>query len=62
MKRQIDWVRVSEAAKMLDCSVDSIRKWSDEGKLIMRRTPGNHRLISMRSIEDVLNRGMYAQN
>ena len=36
-------VRISEAARMLGVSVDTLRRWEAAGKINVERTPGGHR-------------------
>jgi molybdopterin-binding protein len=43
-------IRIGRAAEMLGVTVDTIRRWSDEGKIESVRSPGGQRLIP---IEDV---------
>lgn len=47
-------IKVTEAAQLLSCSADTIRKWTDEGKLKHIRTPSGHRLIFMTAIREIL--------
>jgi excisionase family DNA binding protein len=37
------WLRIGQAARLLDLSVDTLRKWDREARLRARRTPGDHR-------------------
>ena len=43
-------IRIGRAAEMLGVTVDTIRRWADEGKIRSDRSPGGQRLIP---IEDV---------
>ena len=43
-------IRIGRAAEMLGVTVDTIRRWADEGKIESVRSPGGQRLIP---IEDV---------
>src|SRR3954451_24368227 len=38
-------VRPGQAAELLGVSVDTVRRWTDSGKLATRRGEGGHRLI-----------------
>ncbi|HEY5387929.1 MAG TPA: GAF domain-containing protein [Thermoleophilia bacterium] len=38
-----DWLRLSEAAAALGVSLNTLRRWSDTGKLLCYRSPGGHR-------------------
>jgi excisionase family DNA binding protein len=46
-----DWVGVSEAARILSVSEQTVRNWADEGTLASIRTPGRQRRFKR---EDVL--------
>ena len=37
------WLRVQQAADLLGVSSNTIRRWTDFGKLTCRRTPGGQR-------------------
>ena len=43
-------IRIGRAAEMLGVTVDTIRRWADEGKIRSDRSPGGQRLIP---IDDV---------
>ena len=36
---------MGRAAELLGVSVDTLRRWADEGRLESRRTPGGHRVV-----------------
>lgn len=38
-------VRIGQAAALLGVSVDTVRRWADEGRLATNRTEGGHRVI-----------------
>ena len=38
-----DWLRLSEAARALGASLNTVRRWSDSGQLASYRSPGGHR-------------------
>jgi len=46
MGRQTEWLRVQQAAELLDVSPSTLRRWSDAGKVSSRRTPGGQRRFS----------------
>jgi len=37
--------RIGQAADLLGVSVDTVRRWADEGRLGTRRTDGGHRVV-----------------
>ncbi len=44
------WLRIGEAARVLDLSVDTLRKWDREGRFPARRTRGDHRRYAVAEI------------
>ena len=42
--------RIGQAAKLLDVSVDTVRRWVDEGRIASERGPGGHRLLEGASL------------
>lgn len=44
-------VTVTEAAQMFAVSADTIRRWEREGKLVGRRTLGQHRRFRLADLE-----------
>ena len=49
-----DWLRLSEAATMLGVSLNTLRRWSDTGKLVCYRSPGGHRRYRRGDVETLL--------
>ncbi len=49
-----DWLRLSEAAAMLGVSLNTLRRWSDSGKLVCYRSPGGHRRYRRGDVETLL--------
>jgi molybdopterin-binding protein len=47
-------VRVGTAAEMLGVSVDTLRRWEDEGRLKVRRSTGRQRLVGLDEITRLL--------
>lgn len=45
---------VRAAADLLGVHVDTVRRWTDEGKLPETRTPGGHRRISREAVERLM--------
>lgn len=49
-----DWRNVAEAAAFLGVSPLTLRKWSNEGKIPVYRTPGGHRRYRMSDLQACL--------
>lgn len=49
-----DRVRIDEAAFLLCCHPDTVRRWIESGKLEYKRTPGGERRIFTSSIRPYL--------
>lgn len=49
--RNLEWLSLGEAADVLGVHPSTVRKWADEGKLPVRRTPGGHRRFLRTEIE-----------
>lgn len=47
------WFNISEAAKYLSISQDTLRRWEKKGKLIPRRTMGKHRRYSLDQLQEI---------
>lgn len=47
-------LRIGQAAGLLGVSVDTIRRWEEEGTVSVTRSPGGHRLIPMAEIRRLL--------
>jgi molybdopterin-binding protein len=45
-----DHVRIGRAAEMLGVTVDTIRRWSEGGRLTVTRTEGGQRLVRIQEI------------
>jgi len=52
--RDIEWVSLSEASRLLGVSPATIRRWSDAGRLRVFTTPGGHRRFSRATLEGLL--------
>ena len=46
-------VRISEAARMLGVSVDTLRRWEAAGKIEVERTPGGHRRYEVDQLKGI---------
>lgn len=49
-----DWLRVGQAAAVLDVSVDTLRRWEAEGRIDVSRSEGGQRLIPMEEVRRLL--------
>jgi len=47
-------VRIGRAADMLGVTVDTVRRWADEGRIDVSRSDGGQRLISMTEVTRVM--------
>ncbi|MES2209341.1 MAG: helix-turn-helix domain-containing protein [Chloroflexota bacterium] len=52
--RDIDWISLSEAGKVLGVSPATVRRWGDSGRLKVFTTPGGHRRFSRAALERLL--------
>lgn len=52
--RDVDWVGLSEASRVLGVSPATLRRWSDAGRLRVFTTPGGHRRFSRAALESLL--------
>ena len=48
------WLRLGEAAAELGVSLNTLRRWSDSGKLTCYRSPGGHRRYRRADVETLL--------
>lgn len=51
-----DWLRLGEAASALGVSLNTVRRWSDSGRLTCYRSPGGHRRYRISDVESLLRR------
>jgi molybdopterin-binding protein len=51
MLRQMEGLSLGEAAKQLDVSVDTLRRWDRDGKLQTTRDANDHRRVPIAEIE-----------
>ena len=49
-----DWLRVAEAAGLLGVSLNTLRRWTDAGRLACYRSPGGHRRYRAADIQALL--------
>ena len=45
-----DHVRIGRAAEMLGVTVDTVRRWADEGRIAVVRSDGGQRLVSIEEV------------
>lgn len=50
------WLTLGEASRMLGVDPDTLRRWADNGKVDVLKTPGGHRRFLRTSIEGMLPR------
>ena len=48
------WLRVHDAARLLGVSLNTLRRWSDSGKLACYRSPGGHRRFRLEDVQALL--------
>jgi excisionase family DNA binding protein len=46
-----DWISISDAAKYLGVSKDTLRRWGKKGKITSSRTIGSHRRYSLSELQ-----------
>ena len=49
-----DALRIGQAAAVLGVSVDTVRRWEDEGRLVVERSEGGQRLVPMAEVRRLL--------
>src|SRR5262245_22180447 len=47
-------VRIGQAATLLGVSVDTLRRWEEEGRLRVKRSSGGQRLVSVADVRRLL--------
>jgi molybdopterin-binding protein len=47
-------VRIGVAASILGVSIDTLRRWDEEGRVQFRRTAGGHRVIDSNTLRDLV--------
>jgi excisionase family DNA binding protein len=51
MKKENEWLTPAEAARLMGCHAQSLRRWEKEGKIKAYRTPGNQRRFQRSEVE-----------
>lgn len=55
MKKLDEYLKITEAAEFLGISVNTLRKWADEGRIQLQRNPANgYRLFQQSDLADFL--------
>lgn len=49
-----DWLSITQAAKVIGVSADTLRRWEKTGKLNAKRTHGSHRRYHASELETIL--------
>ena len=49
-----DALRIGQAATLLGVSVDTLRRWEDEGRLVVSRTEGGQRMVPLAEVRRLL--------
>ena len=50
----ISWLRLGDTAELLGVSLNTLRRWSDAGKITSYRSPGGHRRFKRSDVESLL--------
>jgi diguanylate cyclase (GGDEF)-like protein/excisionase family DNA binding protein len=56
-KSEAHWLRVSDVARLLGVSANTVRRWTDAGKVRTHRSPGGHRRYLRHEIVGLLGEG-----
>jgi molybdopterin-binding protein len=49
-----DGLRIGQAATLLGVSVDTLRRWEDEGRIALARSEGGQRLVPLAEVQRLL--------
>lgn len=52
--RKPQFLTASQAARRLGVSVDTVRRWNDQGLIKSTRTPKNHRRFDVSEVERII--------
>ena len=52
--REVEVLRIGEAARRVGVSVDTLRRWDREGRLVARRLPSGQRVYSTADLDAVI--------
>lgn len=56
-----DGLRIGQAATLLGVSVDTVRRWEDERRITVERSPGGQRLVPLAEVQRLLDERRPAQ-
>jgi excisionase family DNA binding protein len=59
MKKDLEWLTLSQAAELLGVHFTTLRRWADQGLIEHIRTPGGKRKFNRKSLEIFLSRYRY---
>jgi molybdopterin-binding protein len=51
---EAEGIRIGQAAVLLGVSVDTLRRWEEEGRLTLDRTAGGQRLVPLHEVQRLL--------
>lgn len=49
-----EYLRIGQAAALLGVSVDTLRRWEDDGRLAMTRSEGGQRTVALAAVREIL--------
>ena len=52
-ERRGEWLRLTEASRVVGVDPDTLRRWADRGEITAFTTPGGHRRFARRSLERI---------
>lgn len=58
----IQLIPISEAAKILGISIDTLRRWDNSGKFSSIRKPGGHRYYNLQDVNDYLTKSKISKS
>lgn len=59
VRRHHEWLPLGPASKIVGVDPDTLRRWADEGRVEVYRTPGGHRRFRRGSLERLITRGSH---
>lgn len=49
-----EYLRIGETAALLEVSVDTLRRWGEDGRIELKRSKGRQRLVPLREVRRLL--------